>query len=230
MSDDGESPKPAESRSDAASHKRAPKPTEKALEEQTSRLMSAKRSKQVTSKKNKITALMHNNESPDVVNEHLNECSKLLQKFIQANANALLLLPEDEHEADQKFWFDPKKEELSRFMTVVNEWVADRRQKQHTDMNTDNSVLVTDIPSSKKSSYKSKASSSSSRSSRASTIMSARQKEQAERAALLAHAASLKQKQELEMEECKLKARMDQLKIETAIAVSTTKIKVFENY
>lgn len=60
--------------------------------------------------------------------------------------------------------------------------------------------------------------------------MSARQKEQAERAALVAHAASLKQRQELEMEECRLKARKEQLEIETAIAASTAKIKVLEDY
>lgn len=53
--------------------------------------------------------------------------------------------------------------------------------------------------------------------------------EQAEHAALLAQAASLKEKETLELEECKLKARKDQLKIETAISASSAKLKVLEN-
>lgn len=113
MSDDGKS---CNSCSAEVSHKRARKPTEKGLEMQTTRQIRKSKLSQVTSKTNKITALMKDNESPDVVNELLNECSKLLQEFIHANENVLLLLPEDEHKADQMFWFDPKKEQISRFM------------------------------------------------------------------------------------------------------------------
>ena len=74
----------------------------------------------------------------------------------------------------------------------------------------------------------------SSRSSRSSgssrsSISSIRQREQAEHATLLARAASLKQKEALELEECKLKAKKDQLEIKTAIAASSAKIKVLDN-
>lgn len=60
-------------------------------------------------------------------------------------------------------------------------------------------------------------------------MLSVLQKEGAERAALLAHASTLKQKIALNMEECKLKAREEQLMIDTAIAVSTAKLKVLES-
>lgn len=70
--------------------------------------------------------------------------------------------------------------------------------------------------------------SSSSRSSKVSSISSVRQKEEAERASLFARAASLKQQQALDIEECKLKAKREQLEIETAIAALTAKIKMLE--
>lgn len=58
-------------------------------------------------------------------------------------------------------------------------------------------------------------------------------KEEAEKAALLAKAAALKKKQALQVEEINLKAKLEQLELQTAIAVSNTKLKVYyehENY
>ncbi|RXN30628.1 hypothetical protein ROHU_017620 [Labeo rohita] len=62
-----------------------------------------------------------------------------------------------------------------------------------------------------------------------STASSARLKEEANRAALLAKAAALKERQVLEMKEAQLKAEMEKLEIETALAMSDAKIKVYQD-
>ncbi|KAI2661726.1 G2 and S phase-expressed protein 1 [Labeo rohita] len=62
-----------------------------------------------------------------------------------------------------------------------------------------------------------------------STASSARLKEEANRAALLAKAAAVKERQALEMKEAQLKAEMEKLEIETALAMSDAKIKVYQD-
>lgn len=53
---------------------------------------------------------------------------------------------------------------------------------------------------------------------------------EAEHAALLARSAALKKKPALEIEKLQLKAKMKQLELDTAIAESNAKRKVFEEY
>lgn len=65
--------------------------------------------------------------------------------------------------------------------------------------------------------------------SKVSTASSARLKAEVERAALLAKAAALKQKQDLERQEAELKAKREALHLQTAIAASDAKFKVLEN-
>lgn len=80
---------------------------------------------------------------------------------------------------------------------------------------------------------KSKSGSTTGRSSAASSATSsssAHIREEAEQAALIACAAALKKKQALELEEVQLKAKKEQLAIETAIAESSVKLKGFEEY
>lgn len=116
-------------------------------------------------------------------------------------------------------------EHFSSFITDGKTWIATSR-RQHQE---DDSVSVAATPAERKSAVKSTTSSASCRCSRSSkvSISSVRQKEQAERAALLARAASLKQRQALDIKECKLKENKEQLEI--AIAASTSKIQVLEN-
>lgn len=52
---------------------------------------------------------------------------------------------------------------------------------------------------------------------------------EAEHAALLARAASLKKKQSIEQEMAKLKAEQEQLELDTEIAASFAKLKVFKD-
>lgn len=53
---------------------------------------------------------MKNDKSPDFVNEHLHEYTKLLKECIHADDNVLLLMPDDEKNADQTLWYNPEKE------------------------------------------------------------------------------------------------------------------------
>lgn len=55
-------------------------------------------------------------------------------------------------------------------------------------------------------------------------------KEEAEHAALMARSAALEKKRELEIGQLQLKAKMEQLALNTAIAESKAKLKVFEEY
>lgn len=57
---------------------------------------------------------------------------------------------------------------------------------------------------------------------------SAQIKEEANRAALIAQAAAVKEKQMLEMKDTEIKAAKERLEIETALPVSTAKVKVYE--
>ena len=53
---------------------------------------------------------------------------------------------------------------------------------------------------------------------------------EAEREALMAQAASMKRRQEIELEEAHLKAQKEQLELDTKIAASNAKIKVYAEY
>lgn len=227
--------------------KRAPKYTEKGLEDLLQRQISLRRAKlsQVTAKLNKISALMSNKDDPDIVDEHLNEFAKLISDFDQSNENVLQLLKEEEKDADQSYWYQPKKEHFSNFMMDVEKWTVNARQQLQDDLKLGDSASSAS-GSTVKRPGSSASRAGSIRSGVSSSSSSARRKEQAERASLMAKAEMLKEKQALEMEELQLKAkqeqqqlqlrqeelqlkaRKEQLEIETQIAASTAKIKVLE--
>lgn len=189
-------------------HKRAIKYTAKGLEEHQSRQINARRTKlsQITSKTNKLKGLMQLNENPDIVDEHLMECSKLIKDFLLINEDVLMLLSDEEKDADQTVWFKPKLDQMNKFMCEVERWLTAARQQSQEDVGPEDSASMAGSSVHNRSGVsRSAASRRSSRSSRVSSTSSVRQK--AEHAGLLARAASLKQKQVLDMEECKLKAK-----------------------
>lgn len=214
-------------------HKRAPRYTEKGLQDRLQRQISSRRVKlsQVTAKLNKISALIANSDDPDTVDEHLNEFAKLMNDFVQSNENVLQLLSEEEKDADQAYWYQPKWEKISNFMMDAEKWTIDARQQQQDNVGPDDSASSTGGSRGKRlGSCASGAGSSRCGSTASSSSSSARRKEQAERAFLIAKAEKLKEKQALEMEELQLKARKEQLEIETQIAASTAKINVLKEY
>ena len=72
--------------------------------------------------------------------------------------------------------------------------------------------------------------SNGSRGSSLSSLSTVRIKEEAERAAVIARALALEQKQVIDLEEAKLKAKREKLEVDAALAESTAKLKVLESY
>lgn len=191
--------------------------TAKGLEEKLHNLTTARRGKlgQMTAKSNEIERLISSESLPPIndVQEQMKVYKKLHEEFIEFNSAVLLYLNDEEKDADQQFWFQPKSEQCLQFMTKVKKWIeAQKCDEEITPLDSISKV------------------SNRSRTSKVSTASSARMKEEANRAALMAQAAALKAKQELELKEAEIKAAKERLEIDTALAVSTAKMKVYEEF
>ena len=112
------------------------------------------------------------------------------------------------------------------FIQQVETWIkaADDRAKQAKECDADiqpmDSVSLVSAAESRRSRQRGSAVGS-----RVSTASSARLKAEVERASLLAKAAALEQKQDLERQEVELKAKREALDLQTAIAASDAKLK-----
>lgn len=222
--------------------KRAPKLTEKALDSKLHKLINVRRYKfgQLTAKSKEIESLLQNDGSLiQIEEEHLPLFQTLLEEFSKYNHAVLEILHEDEHYADQEYWFQPKYDQFKSILEKIETWIKEQKRKITDDYQLDeevspkDSVSVASVSKKRSKGTGSKVKSvsgSSCASSSTSTASSARLKEEAKRAARLAKAAALKKKQLLELEEAQLKAKKEQLDVETAIAEATAKIKIYEDY
>nr|XP_055033829.1 uncharacterized protein LOC129422128 [Misgurnus anguillicaudatus] len=212
-------------------------PTVKGLEEKLHLKINARRSKlrQLTAKSNEIELLMENAcNLLDVENIQFKVYKQLFEEFVEINGSVLLYLVDEEHDADQNFWFQPKLLCCKNFMEKVDLWIKETKKSLKMSQTCDNEVTAMDSISmvSCKSNTSNKSGSKATSVSKKSSISNAstaRLKEEANRAALLAKAATLKERQELELKEAKLKAEMEKLEIETALAMSSAKIKVYQD-
>ncbi|KAL7871964.1 hypothetical protein SRHO_G00069470 [Serrasalmus rhombeus] len=145
------------------------------------------------------------------------------------NNSIVQLLPSDEASADQFNWYEPRSTAIKGFMLGTERWIKEQRTIQdEEDVTPHDSVSVV---AQRRRKGKTKAGSSTASSSVVSCTSSvARMKEEAKRAALLAQAESLKKKKVMQLQEANLRAEMEQLELETAIAASTAKLKVFESH
>lgn len=211
--------------------------TDKGWEEKLSSKINARRGKlrQLTAKSNEIELLMENACNLDEVkNNHLKFYERLLGEFVESNTSVLLYLKEEEHAADQDFWFLPKLSCCNKFKKNVTLSIEETESGTAMSQSCDNEISPMDSVSmvasksliSNKSGRESR--SSASKKSSTSTVLSARLKEEANRSALLAKAAAAKERQALQMKEMQLKAEMEQLEIKTALAMSDAKIKVYQ--
>lgn len=101
-------------------------------------------------------------------------------------------MKEGEKEADQDFWFQPKVDQCQQFMSKVKAWI----QSAQCDMEVTPRDSVSNV-------------------SKVSSASSARMKEEANRAALIAQAAALEGRQLLEIKEAQIKAEKEKLDILT---------------
>ncbi|KAL0162191.1 hypothetical protein M9458_041587, partial [Cirrhinus mrigala] len=110
------------------------------------------------------------------------------------------------------FWYQPKLLCCKIFTEKMELWIEETKNRIKMSQICDKEVSpmgsVSMVASKTLTSNKSSTS----------TATSARLKEEAKRAALLAKGAALKERQALEMKEAQLKAEMEKLEIETALA------------
>lgn len=113
-------------------------------------------------------------------------------------------MSEDEKIADQQNWFLPKLDSLRDFKKKTENWIAavgDKKgQKDNVDMEDDVSPHDSASQVSANKSESKKHDSGVESGSVSSSVSSACAREESKRAALLARAASLKKKQQLEIE------------------------------
>lgn len=196
--------------------KREPKPTERARDDRIIRLKGERRGKlsQLTKEKNNIERLKQNECNADFINEEsLPLFVKCLREYEHINNELCELISEEDKREDQDV-FEGRHYEFKLFLQSVKEWIKDAQCSPEEDVHPHDSV--------------SKATSVASCTSQGSSTSSMRLKIKAEREALLARAAAMKKKEAIELEEARLKFRKEQLEIETKLAISDAKLKVYE--
>ena len=226
-------------------HKRAPKPTEKALQEKLHRLIGTRKGKfsHLTTKMKEIDELMSNKEDVYRVQDLLQrDVCNLHKELVELNDYIIPLMDEEERKVDQE-WFTNKLMTVKAYVENSLEWVSRHQENiekvptatsevslEQDEDDVGDSVSQVNLQDCRpKSRYGSVASGGSRRSS-GSSVSTVRAKEAAEHAALLARAAALEQKQALDLEEAKLKAKREKLEVEAALAESTAKLKVLASY
>lgn len=217
-----------------ACKKRESKMTEKAVEEKVHRLTQSRKAKlgHLTSQANHLERLMEDDANVNTVKQKLRlDYQDSIGELCKINDALTHVLYGEELETDQSSWYEPKLIHVRGFMQPVEMWIkaAEERAKQAKEC--DAAIQPADsvsMVSSAQSSYSRKRGSAVG--SKVSSTSSVRLKAEVERATLLAQAAALKQKQELERQEAELKAKREALELQTAIAASDAKLKVLENY
>ncbi|KAL7868352.1 hypothetical protein SRHO_G00097360 [Serrasalmus rhombeus] len=206
--------------------------TEKAVEEKLHRLTQSRKAKlgQLTSQANQLERLMEDDANVTTVKQKLRlDYQDLYGELRKINDNLKQLMHEEEFEKDQSFWYEPNASRICGFMQHVEMWIkaaeerAEQARQYDADIRPSDSVSVVSAALSNKSKRH-----GSVVGSKVSTASSARLKAEMERAALLAQATALKQKQDLERQEAELKAKREQLDLQTAIAASDAKLRVLE--
>ncbi|XP_032425050.1 uncharacterized protein LOC116723928 [Xiphophorus hellerii] len=172
-----------------------------------------------TRKINEIKTLMSDAGNVDAVNESVQAFKEAVDEFRNAHKLVQELLSEEEKENDYDDWFEPRITNLNYFLNDVETWKKDIVQSTIRPSDSISNV-----------SQKSKSSSSiRSSASRSSSVSSELKKAKAEQAAALARVAALKEKHALQMEEAKLKLKMEQIELEADLAASTAKIKTLQS-
>lgn len=184
----------------------------------------------ITRKRNEIKELMENVSNVEVVKSKMeNEFLKLCKEMEELNDFVHdLMSTQDakEGEKDQVEWYKPKAAALKEFADEVTKWTAAAPVYVYEEKDVKSKIIT---PQDSASNVKSTHSKGSKRSSR-SSIASAKLKLEGQKAELLARAAMLTQKQALEREEAILKAKREQLELETEIAANTAKLGIIKEF
>lgn len=205
--------------------KRAVLPTEKGLEK-LHQYINARRAKLrlLTAKYNQIERLLGSDDNlTHIEQKEMKHYKKLYEEFIKLNESVKLHLKEEDHEANQTCWFEPKVSNCQNFMNKTENWIEET--KLHTE-------LVDTCGQCLKCVCKTKIwqvfwSFQQCEPVRIVCYFSTSSKEGA---ALVAKAAALKATQALALKEAQLTADKEQLETETELAASNARIKVYAEY
>ncbi len=204
-----------ESAAACVDQKRAPKPTEKAVEEKIRRLKGERKGKlaQITKQKNDLAKLKENEHNVNFIKDvELLRFERCLKQYERINEELCELIDEDDKKADQDA-YENRFSEFQQFIEDTNKWIADVLKDEEDDIRPHDSV-------SKANSVVSQTSSTT----------SAILRIKAEREALLAKAAAMKKREAIEQEETRLRIRKEQLELETELAASDAKLKVYKEF
>lgn len=219
-----------------AASKRVPKMTVKAQEERLHHLLGTRRAKlgHLTRQMREIEALLEDSGNVDTVYDCINgEFAQSFAAFQDINYATREFMSDDEAYLDQLHWFEPKSQAVKHFVDKVKDWVEKVKLQSKEAEQCDAEVECNDSASMVISSSQLPLFPKKSRSQVASGVSStasSRLKIETERAELLARANALLQKQELEREETELKAKRENLELQTAIAAAEAKLQVLSMY
>lgn len=214
--------------SDPSVKKRSVKLTEKALLGKIGNLQQERKVKlkRAWNLKDTIVGLMN---EKGFVQELKGTFAKFIARCDEAKEiHAMLMgfLPKEEAEKHD-MWFKVKMLSATEFISDVNKWLIYNESCQHAesvgmDVDPQDSISCVQSKASSKGYGRKSAVSNSSRSSTSSIRLQA----EAEKAALVARAAALKEKHALEEQAEQLRRKKEQLEINTEIATSSAKLAV----
>jgi len=222
--------------------KRPVKLTVKALEE---KILSHQKERNLRIKKlyklrKEVEQLMLSKEKVSEVQIIYDTFPKMVVETTKLHESLKSLLPKEEMSKQNK-WFETQMNSNTEIIRRIKEWLPDNKEQCNDDDNGDDdgdniaqhmTVITDDIgPNDSVSNVGGKrcrSDSSSSHRSLKSSTSSAYLKAEAERAALLAMAATLKEKHELEVQEEQIRQKKEMLELQSQIAAHTAKVKVLK--
>ncbi|KAK0152604.1 hypothetical protein N1851_005873 [Merluccius polli] len=204
--------------------KRVIKLTAKALAEKLDRLQTIRKARlnKATTIRKTIQGYMSNGEKTQVQNA-LGELIGVCEDVKCIHESLLFLLPSDEAEKHET-WFKAKMMFNDECVNDVKKWISGNEGCVKANENVEDDIK----PDDSVSNIGSKCSAKTGGSGGSSTASSARVKAEAERAALVARAAALKEQHALEEQEQQLRRRREQLQVEAELAASAAKLAVLQ--
>lgn len=110
--------------------KRTVLPTENGLEEKLHQYINARRAKLrlLTAKSNQIERLLESDDNlTHIEQKEMKHYKKLYEELIELNESVKLYLKEEEHKADQTYWFKPKVSNCQDFMNRTENWTEETK-------------------------------------------------------------------------------------------------------
>ena len=200
-----------------------------ALVEKLNQLKTSRKSKLalITRRKNELIKLMENVCNVELVKSKVeNEFEKLCVELQELNESVKALMSVEDAEKEQKEWYKPKMTVFSEFIAEATKWITNKQSEIDADECNDDVIPQDSVSNISVRSQKSTRSGRSSKSS----VLSARLKLESKRVELMVRAAGLERRQELEKEEALLKARKENLDLETEIAANAAKLNIINEY